>query len=126
MVYSILTEVIKREIITLSEVKKTLESMSLDEMDQIQRWTYDYSKKFAKTDYDNAKIMIDNLIKEGDLTMEEAVELVNVMPKSLEELRAITFGWKKLIVTEKLEKIKSILLSNQDKENSKDATDIEG
>jgi DNA-directed RNA polymerase subunit F len=125
-VYSILTEVIKREIITLSEVKKTLESMSLDEMDQIQRWTYDYSKKFAKTDYDNAKIMIDNLIKEGDLTMEEAVELVNVMPKSLEELRAFTFGWKKLIVTEKLEKIKSILLSNPDKENSKDATDIEG
>ena len=30
-------------------------------MDQIQRWTYDYSKKFAKTDYDNAKVMIDNL-----------------------------------------------------------------
>jgi DNA-directed RNA polymerase subunit F len=126
MVYSILTEVIKREIITLSEVKKTLESMSLDEMDQIQRWTYDYSKKFAKTDYDNAKIMIDNLIKEGDLTMEEAVELVNVMPKSLEELRAFTFGWKKLIVTEKLEKIKSILISNPDQENSKDASDIEG
>jgi len=121
-----LTEVIKREIITLSEVKKTLESMSLDEMDQIQRWTYDYSKKFAKTDYVNAKIMIDNLIKEGDLTMEEAVELVNVMPKSLEELRAFTFGWKKLIVTEKLEKIKSILLSNLDQENSKDASDIEG
>ena len=126
MVYSILTEVIKREIITLSEVKKTLESMSLDEMDQIQRWTYDYSKKFAKTDYDDAKIMIDNLIKEGDLTMEEAVELVNVMPKSLEELRAFTFGWKKLIVTEKLEKIKSILLLNPDKENSKDAPGIEG
>ena len=126
MVYSRLTEVIKREIITLSEVKKTLESMSLDEMDQIQRWTYDYSKKFAKTDYDNAKIMIDNLIKEGDLTMEEAVELVNVMPKSLEELRAFTFGWKKLIVTEKLEKIKSILISNPDQENSKDASDIEG
>jgi DNA-directed RNA polymerase subunit F len=126
MVYSVLTEVIKREIITLSEVKKTLESMSLDEMDQIQRWTYDYSKKFAKTDYNNAKMMIDNLIKEGDLTMEEAVELVNVMPKSLEELRAFTFGWKKLIVTEKLEKIKSILLSNPDQENSKDASDIEG
>ncbi len=125
MVYLILTEVIKREIITLSEVKKILESVSLDEMDQIQRWTYDYSKKFAKTDYDNAKVMIDNLIKEGELTMEEAVELVNVMPKSLEELRAFTFGWKKLIVTEKLEKIKSILLSNPSQENSKDASRIE-
>jgi DNA-directed RNA polymerase subunit F len=124
-VYSRLTEVIKREIITLSEVKKILESVSLDEMDQIQRWTYDYSKKFAKTDYDNAKVMIDNLVNEGDLSMEEAVELVNVMPKSLEELRAFTFGWKKLIVTEKLEKIKSILLLNHDIESHKDESGIE-
>jgi DNA-directed RNA polymerase subunit F len=124
-VYSRVTEVIKREIITLSEVKKILESVSLDEMDQIQRWTYDYSKKFAKTDYDNAKVMIDNLVNEGDLSIEESVELVNVMPKSLEELRAFTFGWKKLIVTEKLEKIKSILLSNYDIESHKDESGIE-
>ena len=89
-------------------------------MDQIQRWTYDYSKKFAKADYDKAKVMVDNLVNEGNLTMEEAVELVNVMPTSLEELRAFTFGWKKLIVTEKLEKIKSILLSNHNDENLKD------
>lgn len=123
--YSRVTEVIKREIITLSEVKKILESVSLDEMDQIQRWTYDYSKKFAKTDYDNAKVMIDNLVNEGDLSIEESVELVNVMPKSLEELRAFTFGWKKLIVTEKLEKIKSILLSNYDIESHKDESGIE-
>lgn len=124
--YSELTELLKREIITLSEVKKILESISLDEMDQIQRWTYDYSKKFAKTGYGNAKVMIDNLINEGDLTMEEAVELVNVMPKSLEELRAFTFGWKKLIVTEKLEKIKSILLSNSDNDShNKDEPSIE-
>ncbi len=118
-----LTEVLKREIITLSEVKKILESIPPDEMDQIQRWTYDYSKKFAKTDYDNAKVMVDNLMNEGDLTMEESVELVNVMPNSLEELRAFTFGWKKLIVTEKLEKIKSILLSNKDNTNTDNNND---
>lgn len=120
-----MTEVLQREIITLSEVKKILESISLDEMDQIQRWTYDYSKKFAKADYDKTKVMVDNLVNEGNLTMEESVELVNVMPKSLEELRAFTFGWKKLIVTEKLEKIKSILLSTQDDENPKDESGIE-
>ncbi len=114
-----LTEILKREIITLSEVEKILEGISPDEMDQIQRWTYDYSKKFSKTDYNEAKVKVDNLIGEGDLTVEEAVELVNVMPKSLEELRAFTFGWKKLIVTEKLERIRSILLSNKDDDNKK-------
>jgi DNA-directed RNA polymerase subunit F len=107
-----LTEVIKKEIITLSEVKKILETIPADEMDQIQRWTYDYSKKFSKVDYELAKVMLEQLVAEGDLTNEESVELMNVMPKSIEELRAFTFGWKKLIVTEKLEKIKSILLSN--------------
>lgn len=107
-----MTEVIKKEIITLSEVKKILETIPADEMDQIQRWTYDYSKKFSKVDYESAKGMLEQLVSEGDLTNEESVELMNVMPKSIEELRAFTFGWKKLIVTEKLEKIKSILLSD--------------
>ena len=68
-------------------------------------------KNFQKLIMIEAKVMVDRLVSEGDLTMEESVELVNVMPTSLEELRAFTFGWKKLIVTEKLEKIKSILLS---------------
>jgi len=109
-----LPEVIKREIVTLSEVKKILETIPVDEMDQIQRWTFDYSKKFSKVDYEPAKEMVDRLVAEGDLTNEESVELVNVMPRSIEELRAFTFGWKKLIVTEKLEKIKSILLSKSE------------
>ena len=109
-----LPEVIKREIVTLSEVKKILETIPVDEMDQIQRWTFDYSKKFSKVDYEPAKEMVDRLMAEGDLTNEESVELVNVMPRSIEELRAFTFGWKKLIVTEKLEKIKSILLSKSE------------
>ncbi|GKS61679.1 hypothetical protein YTPLAS21_11370 [Candidatus Nitrosocosmicus sp.] len=111
-----LPEVIKREIVTLSEVKKILETIPMDEMDQIQRWTYDYSKKFSKVEYEHAKEMVDKLASESDLTNEESVELVNVMPRSIEELRAFTFGWKKLIVTEKLEKIKSILLSKNKEE----------
>ncbi len=109
-----LPEIIKREIVTLSEVKKILETIPVDEMDQIQRWTFDYSKKFSKVDYEHGKEMVDKLVAEGDLTNEESVELVNVMPRSIEELRAFTFGWKKLIVTEKLEKIKSILLSKSE------------
>lgn len=109
-----LPEVIKRDIVTLSEVKKILETIPVDEMDQIQRWTFDYTKKFSKVDYEPAKEMVDRLVAEGDLTNEEAVELVNVMPRSIEELRAFTFGWKKLIVTEKLERIKSILLSKNE------------
>jgi DNA-directed RNA polymerase subunit F len=49
------------------------------------------------------------LVKECDFTEEEAVELANIMPKSLEELRTFTFGWKKLILTSTLEKALSKL-----------------
>lgn len=121
-----MTEVIKREIVTLSEVKKILETIPADEMDQIQRWTSDYSKKFSKVEFEHAKEMVDKLVSEGDLTNEESVELVNVMPRSIEELRAFTFGWKKLIVTERLEKIKSILLSkNKEQEEVETPSDFE-
>ena len=56
--------------------------------------------------------MVKQLIEQCELKEEEAVEVVNVMPKSLEELRAFTFGWKKLILTDNLEKILSILKTN--------------
>lgn len=119
-----MTEVHKRDIITLAEVSNILEAIPMEEMDQIQRWTYDYAKKFAKTKHDVAKSTVERLVTEADLTIEESVELINVMPRSIEELRAFTFGWKKLIVTEKLEKIKSILSSSTlDQSSESDSVD---
>lgn len=104
-----MTEIIKKEIITLPYVKEILESVKPDDMDQIQRWTSDYVSKFAKVDSKKAQKMVRQLIEECELTEEEAVEIVNILPTSLEELRAFTFGWKKLILTETLEKMLSIL-----------------
>lgn len=104
-----MTEIIKKEIITLPHVKEILELVKPDDMDQIQRWTADYVTKFAKVDSKKAQKMVRQLVDQCDLTVEEAVEVVNIMPVSLEELRAFTFGWKKLILTETLEKILSIL-----------------
>jgi DNA-directed RNA polymerase subunit F len=104
-----MTEIIKKEIVTLPHVKEILESVEPDDMDQIQRWTADYVKKFAKAESQKAQTMTRQLIDQCDLTEEEAVEVVNIMPTSLEELRAFTFGWKKLILTDTLGKMLSIL-----------------
>lgn len=95
--------------VTLSEVKEILEKRNAEEMDQIQRWTLDYVTKFSKTKPQVAKKLIGDLVKECDFTEEEAVELANIRPKSLEELRTFTFGWKKLILTSTLEKALSKL-----------------
>ena len=45
------------------------------------------------------------------LSAEEAVEVINIMPKSIEELRTFTAGWRKLLPTETLEKMLKILKS---------------
>jgi DNA-directed RNA polymerase subunit F len=95
--------------VTLSEVKEILEKRDTEEMDQIQRWTLDYVTKFSKVKPQAAKKLLSDLVKECGFTEEEAVELANIMPKSLEELRSFTFGWKKLILTSTLEKALSNL-----------------
>ena len=102
-------EVKKKQAISLSEVKEILGKVDPEEMDQIQRWTYDYVSKFASIDSKNAKEMKKQLVKECELTEDEAVEIVNIRPTSLAELRSFTFGWKKLILAETLEKMLKII-----------------
>jgi DNA-directed RNA polymerase subunit F len=56
--------------------------------------------------------MKQELMKGCDLTEDEAVEIINILPRSLPELRSFTFGWKKLILSETLEKILKIIDEN--------------
>jgi DNA-directed RNA polymerase subunit F len=102
-------EVKKKQAVSISEVKEILEKQDPETMDQIQRWTYDYVSKFAKMDSKSAKKLKQQLVKECDITEEEAVEIVNIRPTTLPELRSFTFGWKKLILAETLEKMLKII-----------------
>ncbi|HEU5446693.1 MAG TPA: RNA polymerase Rpb4 [Nitrososphaeraceae archaeon] len=100
-----MTKITKKEMIALPDVKEILEAKKVDEMDQIQRWTYDYVNKFSKIGRKQAQKLVTELVTECGLTEEEAVEVVNILPSSLEEIRAFTFGWKKLILTSTSESI---------------------
>ena len=102
-------EVIKKRMISLAEVKEILDKQDPESLDQIQRWTYDYVSKFAKNNAKDAVKMKQLLVKECGLTEVEAVEIINICPTSLPELRSFTFGWKKLILAETLEKILKII-----------------
>ena len=105
-------EVVKKRMLSLPEVKEVLSKRDIESMDQIQRWTHDYVSKFAKIEPKVAKKMKQELISQCGLTEEEAVEIVNVLPKSLPELRSFTFGWKKLILSETLEKVLKVIDEN--------------
>ena len=105
-------EIVKKKMISLPEVKEILSKGDPEAMDQIQRWTQDYVSKFSKIEPKAAKKMKQDLIKQCGLTEEEAVEIVNILPRSLPELRSFTFGWKKLILSETLAKILKIIDEN--------------
>ena len=105
-------EIVKKQMISLPEVKEILSKGDPESMDQIQRWTHDYVSKFSKIEVKAAKKIKQDLIKQCGLTEDEAVEIVNILPRSLPELRSFTFGWKKLILSETLEKILKIIDEN--------------
>ena len=105
-------EIVKKQMISLPEVKEILSKGDPESMDQIQRWTHDYVSKFSKAEPKAAKKMKSDLINQCGLTEEEAVEIINILPRSLPELRSFTFGWKKLILSETLEKILKVIDEN--------------
>jgi DNA-directed RNA polymerase subunit F len=99
----------KEKKLTLPQVKKLLESIGEENLDQFQRRTYDYVSKFSKVDAEAAEKLVEKLEKEFGLDEEEAVQIVNCMPKSVDELRVFLAAGRKIIETSKLEAIIALL-----------------
>jgi DNA-directed RNA polymerase subunit F len=103
----------KRELsenrLTLPQVKKVLEAIGEENLDQFQRRTLDYVNKFSKVDAKTAEKLLKNLMKEFDLDEAEAVQVVNCMPETVDELRVFLAGGRKIIETSKLEAIVALL-----------------
>jgi len=106
-----MSEKSEKKLLTIPEANQILQKIDVEKADQIQKRTLDYTTKFAKAQADGAKRVRKELETDCGLSEEEAVELVNIMPKSIEELRTFTSGWRKLLSTETLEKILKILHS---------------
>ncbi|MDA4128437.1 MAG: RNA polymerase Rpb4 [Thaumarchaeota archaeon] len=99
----------QKKVLSIPEANQILQKIDVEKADQIQKRTLDYTTKFSKSTPEEAKKMRKELETEAGLSQEEAVEVVNIMPKTLEELRTFTSGWRKLLPTETLEKILKIL-----------------
>ena len=104
-----MSEKAEKKLLTIPEANQILQKIDVEKADQIQKRTLAYTTKFSKAQADGAKKIRKELETEAGLSEEEAVELVNIMPKSVEELRTFTSGWRKLLPTETLEKILKIL-----------------
>lgn len=99
--------------LTLPQVKKQLEEMGEENLDQFQRRAFDYVSKFSKIEDGTAEKVAEKLVKEFGLDEDEAIQVINCMPKSIEELRIFLAGGRKIIETSKLEAIINILNENR-------------
>jgi DNA-directed RNA polymerase subunit F len=106
-----MAEKTEKRILSIAEANQILQKIDVEKADQIQKRTLDYTTKFSKTTADAAKKLRKELVSDAGLTEEEAVEVINIMPKTMEELRTFTSGWRKLLPTETLEKILKALKS---------------
>lgn len=106
---------IKRDekLLTTAEIKKLLTSLGEENLDQLQRRTLDYTSKFSKVKEDSVEQLVKALIEEFDLKPEEAVQIVNCMPGSIEELRVFLAGGRKIMETSKLKALLDLLLKNR-------------
>ena len=95
--------------LVLPQVKRELAAIGEENLDQFQRRTFDYVSKFSKVDGATAEELLGRLVKEFGLEEDEAVQIINCAPESVEELRVFLAGGRKIIETAKLEAIASLL-----------------
>lgn len=95
--------------LTLPQAKRELSALGEENLDQFQRRTLDYLQKFSKIDENAVTSLLERLMKEYSLEEDEAVQVVNCAPTSVDELRAFLAGGKKIIETAKLEAIVALL-----------------
>jgi DNA-directed RNA polymerase subunit F len=107
----------KRELseskLTLPQVKQLLDSIGEANLDQFQRRTLDYVSKFSKVDAADAEKLLETLVKEYGIDEIEAVQIINAMPESVDELRIFLAGGRKIIETQKLAAIVDLLNENR-------------
>ena len=99
---------IRRRWITIAEAKQIL--AELENQNPFQVRTLEYANKFAKNDSTKASELVEKLVEDFDIERKDAIDVVNCMPSSLEELRTFfSTGKKRLIITAQLEKMLKVL-----------------
>ena len=107
---------LKEQIVTVPQVKEALEAIGEERLDQFQRRSLDYATKFAKVDPDKVDITVKEFVEKFEVDEEEAVQMINAMPESIQEIRVFMAGGRKIIETSKLEKILAFLNKYRKKE----------
>jgi len=100
---------LKERPITVPQVKETLEAIGEERLNQFQRRTLDYAAKFSKVDSDMVETLVNKLMEQFELEEEEAVQIINCMPESIQEIRVFLASGRRMMETSKLERMLAFL-----------------
>ncbi|WP_455364115.1 hypothetical protein [[Eubacterium] cellulosolvens] len=96
-------KIVEEADISIPEAKMILEKAQ--EPNEFQRRTLDYLIKFTRVDPSKVEKLVKILTKKHKLEKKEIIQIINCMPKSSEELRAILAVKGKVILSNELDAI---------------------
>jgi len=108
-------DIISEQAITVAEVKQILTDISKtkaaneEEMDYVQKKSLSHAENTAKVSLKDAQAMQEEFTA-LELDPEKAIEIINVMPASRDELRTIFSKERKQPETDVLDKILDVVL----------------
>ncbi|MFX0195577.1 MAG: hypothetical protein ACFFCW_05575 [Candidatus Hodarchaeota archaeon] len=83
-------KILKQKPLAISEVKAMLEQRAEDgNFNYTQRVALDHATKFSRLSADQAARLITRLQADFDLDLESVVQICNIIPETLEELKSI-------------------------------------
>ena len=102
-------KIVEEKVITNSEAKAVLEKVKEEELGECQRRTLDFTRRFTKLPADRASKLVEELSSKLQLDRNDAIQIVNTLPQSVEELRAVLTVKGRFVSTEQLNGILEIM-----------------
>ena len=100
-------KILSLRVLTIPESKEIIEGEQ--NLNQFQRKVLDYCGKHSKMSAEKARELFEKLVTNLDVTPLEAAQIVNIMPKSKEELRVIFYPRKKIVLESFLDEVWKVL-----------------
>ncbi len=82
-------KIINEKKITIAEAREILEKVSEEDLGEFQRRVFEYTKKFPSLTGTDVKKLVKKLTEAHKLNINEAIQIINCMPESVEEIRSI-------------------------------------
>ena len=102
-------KILMEKVITNAEAKEVLEKVEEEELGEFQRRTLDFTRRFAKLPADKASRLVEDLSSKLQLDRNDAIQIVNTLPQSVEELRAVLTVKGRFVSTDQLNGILEIM-----------------